>query len=33
MEARCHELDKSLKEMSLEEMDAIWEEAKKVLKN
>ena len=33
MEARCPELDKSLKEMSLEEMDAIWEEAKKVLKN
>lgn len=33
MEARCHELDKSLKEMSLEEMDAIWEEAKKALKN
>lgn len=33
MEARCHELDKSLKEMTLEEMDAIWEEAKKVLKN
>lgn len=33
MEARSKEVGKTLKEMTLEEMDSIWDEAKKVLGN
>lgn len=33
MEARSKEIGKTLKEMTLEEMDSIWDEAKKVLGN
>lgn len=33
MEAKSKEMDKPLKEMTLAEMDAIWDEAKRALKN